>query len=98
MQLRKSLHQREPDSESPFGASDRTIALCKEIEQPRKQIGGDADSRIPNPDDNLFILARGLEPNLAAGIGEFRGVREQVDDYLLEAGRIGSDEQVFPRI
>ena len=34
------------------------------------------------------------EPDVAAGLGVFRGVGEQVDDDLLEPGRVGLDPEV----
>ena len=94
VQLDDAAHQREADAEAAARAIERALALREEVEDPRQQLGRDADAGV---------RARGARRSPVRARSSRHGeppagrvldrVVEQVGDHLLEPRRVGVDQQ-----
>ena len=91
--LDELLDERQADAEPAFGAGHRPVPLGEEVEDAGQQLGRDAHARVPDLDDDVVALAPGREPDAAPGVGILRGVRQEVDEDLLEPQRVGLEPQ-----
>ena len=75
-------------------ASDRS-PWVKSSKTAREQFRRDADAGIAHPDDRVPSLEAAVQLDAAAGLGVLGRVGQQVDDDLLEPGRVGLDHDSF---
>ena len=68
--------------------------LPKGLEGGRDLLGRHADARILDAEyDALVRLVFDAQPNLAAGVGEFHRIGQQVDENLGQLGGVGHDRR-----
>ena len=82
----------QPEPEAAVGPRPASADLRKVIEDVSKRVRLDADPGVTH--DELGVIAVTVQRDIdaATGRGEFHGIREQVDDDLLEARGIAKDE------
>src|SRR6185437_11406016 len=93
MALDQPLHDGETGSEPALGAVQRAFTLHEDVEDPRQQIGRDAETIVGDLDDGIRTFTARPDLNLTPGIGVFDGIAEDVCDALHEAVEVTDDIQ-----
>ena len=88
VELDQPANEREPDAEPALRAVVRVRALHEEVEDPRQQIGPDADAGVGDAEQDGVARSFGRDVDAATGLGVLDGVGEQVDEDLLEPHRV----------
>src|SRR5262249_5738759 len=70
--------ERQPDAEAALRSVERLIRLYEGFEDPLTHVGRDADARVPNAEDDVAVLARRLQRDLAARRRVLGGVGQQI--------------------
>ena len=89
MHLDELLDHGQADAQPALGAGQRAVALGEQVEDAREQIGPDADAGVADADHGVALVEAGVKLDPAAGLGVLGRVVQQVDDDLLEPGRVG---------
>ena len=89
MQLDEALDQRQAEP----GAGSRACGLPRSNFSKMRtwSAGGDADAGIGDRQQQIAVARARLEPDRAAGRGEFDRVRDQVEERLLQPPLVGVD-------
>src|SRR4029453_386175 len=88
--LDQGLDERQPDAQPGQGPIERRVHLREHVEYALELIGGDADPRIPNADDDPcgFLLALNDQPDVTATLRELASVVQEIADDLAQPGRV----------
>ena len=97
VQLGERPDERQADAQPALRAGERAVGLGEEVEHPREQLRRDADPVVPHPEDDLVPLDPGDELDAAPGRRVLGGVGQEVDEDLLQPGRVGLEPQVRGR-
>src|SRR6476646_3904603 len=91
MQLDEFARQRETQSGAFLLVRVAASDLTELLEYRLLVLGGDADSRVMNGDDEPVDRAAGADPDLTAVRCELYRVRQQVEQDLLELALVCKD-------
>ena len=91
MELHEPLREREAQA-GPLAEPDPRLGLLELLEDPLPILGGDARAGIGDRDSDLAVDPRRAHVHLAAGGRELHGVREQVEDHLLDPALVAVDD------
>ena len=91
MQLHESLHEGEPDTETPLAAVDGRLDLREHLENRGQFLRGDSESCVAHRDDQVAVLLICTETDSPTGIRVFRGICQQIRDDLRDPQGIYDD-------
>src|SRR4051794_20798127 len=97
MQFDQTLNNGQSDSKTSFGTIDGSIALRKQVKDPGQHFFLDSDACVAHPDDDIAHLPRCRQSNSPARIGVLCGIREQIDQDLLQSQWIGLEAKLACR-
>ncbi|MEI9932938.1 MAG: hypothetical protein WDM89_20995 [Rhizomicrobium sp.] len=89
MQLRQSLHQREPETGSSAGAVVSIVDLAERLENPSEFFLCDAGAVVFDRYDEAAAGRFAFDRDLTPAGRKFQGVRDEIELDLLERARIG---------
>src|SRR5205809_1618 len=80
VELHEPLDQGKPDAKPALCPLRRHPRLREHVEDPRQELGADADPAVPYADDRVVALSLGRQPDPAARISVLRGIVEKIGD------------------
>ena len=98
MQLDQLPHQRQADSQTPFGAAQRGVGLCKQVQHAWQHLLRQTRTVIAHADHGLVAFRLDAEDDRTTYIRVLGRVVQQVGQDLLQADEIAFDEKVGPYV
>jgi hypothetical protein len=98
MQVDESLHHGEADAEPSVPPAGAAFLLAEHVEDVRQELRVDAFTGVGDSHDRRVVTLFERHEYPSADRSEFHGVRQHVDEHLLEPARIAFDPQRLERI
>src|ERR1051326_6399020 len=93
VQLCHGLGEWQAEARALIFAREAAVDLAEGAQRGLEVFGRDADAGIADRDPEAPLLDRGLDGDASTRLREFDGVREQVDQDLLQATAVGAERR-----
>jgi hypothetical protein len=93
VKLDQIFHEGEPDPEPAVRARRSRVRGAERLEELGQDVGGDPGAAVGYPEPRVCARALQAYLDMATGRRELDGVRDEVQDDLIEPERIGDDRR-----
>ena len=93
VQLGEGTYYRQPNAEASFRPRQSPVALGEQLEHLRQLLRRNPRAIILDGQDNVTLLLRCAQGDLAAFVGVLGGIGEEIDDHLLQTHDVPVEEE-----